>query len=83
MRRAHSVWALVVVVVVGVMLGAAASTEQPEGVCTGIGWGCQVSGSDLAVLVAMLVVTVAVVILLIGHGVISAIGSMVWRRPSR
>lgn len=80
LRRAHATWASVVIALVLIMLGMAASTEQPEGVCSGIGWGCELSGAALAGFVAMLIVPVAVVVLPVGHLLISAVGGVLRHR---
>jgi len=74
----HVVWAGLVVTVVVAVLLAAASTTQPDGQCTGIGWGCTVSGGDLAALLAVFLVPPAVIVLLVGHLTIWAVQR--WRR---
>src|SRR6185436_5527075 len=66
----HVIWACLVIAVVAVLLVAAASTEQPEGQCSGIGRGCTLSGGDLAELVAAFILPPAFVVLMAGHVVI-------------
>ena len=71
--RAHLAWAVVMVGGLALMLGGAALSEQPEGTCSGIGWGCTVSGPDSAVLLLFFLGPVAAAVLLAGHLVIGVV----------
>jgi CHASE2 domain-containing sensor protein len=81
-RWPHVIWATIVVAVVSVFLFAVSRTEQPAGQCSGLGWGCTLSGGDLAAFTATLIVPPAVLVLLIGH-VIIAIVQQLARRASQ
>ena len=68
--RAHLCWASVVLGVFLVALIGAAVSQQPEGTCTGIGFGCQVSGPDMALLLLLFGGPVVLAVLALGHAVI-------------
>ena len=69
----HVMWFGLVAGFVGVILLAAGSTDHPEGQCSGIGWGCTLSGGDLAAFVGGYLVPPALIVLGLGHLVIAAI----------
>ncbi len=62
------------------LLVAIAQTDQPEGQCTGLGFGCTISGADLAAFAAMYIVPVALVLLAVGHAVIALVQNLRRRR---
>lgn len=66
----HVIWDCVVIAVVALILVGAANTDHPENQCSGIGWGCTLSGGDLAAFVAFLIVPPALFVLTAGHLVI-------------
>lgn len=74
----HVIWGCVVVAVVALLLVAVGETAHPESQCSGIGWGCTLSGGDLAAFVALLIVPPALIVLAVGHLVIWAVQR--WRR---
>ena len=83
--RAHLAWAVVVVGGFALMLGAAALSEQPEGTCSGIGWGCTVSGPDAALLLLFFMGPLVLGVLLVGHlaiGVVHRIAKRTHRAVS-
>ncbi len=69
----HLIWFLAVALPVTWLIIGAGQTEQQPGQCSGIGWGCSLSGSDAAAFVAIIVVPPALAILAIGHGVIGVV----------
>jgi len=69
-RIAHVTWFAIVAIFSAVTLIGAYRSEQPEGRCTGIGWGCTVSGPDLAGLIAIFAGPFVVAIWLAGHAAI-------------
>jgi hypothetical protein len=69
----HLCWAGLVSTIVAGLLLAAASTTQPEGQCEGLGFGCTISGADLAAFVAIFIVPIALAVLVIGHLVITIV----------
>ena len=71
--RAHIGWAALVVGVFALVLGGAALSEQPEGSCSGIGFGCELSGPDLAWLILVFLGPLVLGVLLAGHLVIGAV----------
>ena len=71
--RAHMGWAALVVGVFALVLGGAALTELPEGSCSGIGFGCELAGPDLALLILMFVGPAVLGVMLAGHIVIAAV----------
>ena len=71
--RAHIGWAALVVGVFALVLGGAALSSQPEGSCSGIGFGCELAGPDLALLLLIFVGPVVLGVLLAGHIVIAAV----------
>ncbi len=69
----HAIWfALPVTVFIGLVV-AAGRTKPTPGVCSGIGWGCELSGSDAAAVAAILLALPAVCVLLAGHVVIALV----------
>jgi hypothetical protein len=60
------------------VLVAAGQTDHPPGQCHGLGWGCTISGGDLAAFWAMILVPPALLVLAVGHAVI--VGVQVLRR---
>jgi len=71
--RTHVCWAgFVIGGFVLVLIGAALS-GQPEGSCSGIAFGCRLSGPDLALLLAIFVGPVVLVALGVGHTVIGLV----------
>jgi hypothetical protein len=55
------------------ILISAATTDQPDGQCSGLGWGCTLSGGDLAWFIAAFLIPPAVVVLIVGHLAIWAV----------
>ena len=76
----HLIWAGFIVSVVAALLIAVAQTDQPAGQCSGLGWGCTLSGADLAAFAAMLVVPIALVVMAIGHVLVAFVQSLRKRR---
>ena len=54
-ERAQMGWAALVVGVFALVLGGAALDDQPEGSCSGFGFGCQLAGPGLALLILIFV----------------------------
>lgn len=77
----HVIWVVVVGAVVTTVLVVVAGTDRPEGQCDGIGWGCTMSGEDVAGFVALLIVPPAAVVLAVGHLVIWIVARRVGPRP--
>ncbi len=48
-------------------------SKLPEGQCSGIGWGCDVAGTDAAALLLIFVGIPLALIWLLGHGVIAVV----------
>lgn len=71
MWRAHTIWALGVVGSTIALLTTAASNKR-DGACNGIALGCE--PEVIAFFAALIIVPVAVLVLLIGHVVIAAVG---------
>jgi uncharacterized integral membrane protein len=71
--RAHMGWAALVVGVFALVLGGAVLSDQPEGSCSGIGFGCELAGPDLALLILIFVGPAVLGVLLAGHIVIAAV----------
>lgn len=80
--RTHLCWASFVVGGFLLALVGAAVSRQPEGTCSGIGFGCQLSGPDLAVLIAIFIGPMVLVALGAGHALIG-IAHAVIRRTGR
>jgi hypothetical protein len=80
--RAHMGWAILVVGLFAVMLTGAALSDQPEGTCSGIGWGCELAGPDLALLILMFVGPLVLGVLVAGHALIGIV-HMIARRAER
>lgn len=57
----------------------AGQTEPTPGVCSGLGWGCEVSGSDAAGLAAVLLAGPGVTVLVVGYVVIAVV-RRIWHR---
>lgn len=66
-------WAALIVGVFALVLGGAALSGQPEGTCSGIGFGCELAGPDLALLLLIFVGPMVLGVLLAGHIVIAAV----------
>ena len=64
-------WATLVVGVFVVVVTGAALSEQPENTCSGIGWGCELAGPDLALLILIFLGPVVLAVLVVGHAVIA------------
>ena len=69
----HAVWFALPIIVYAGMVLAAGQTKPTPGVCSGIGWGCELSGSDAAAFAAILLALPAIGVLLAGHIVIAVV----------
>jgi len=65
--RPYLVFHGIVVVVATTILVALGSRDRPEGACSGIGFGCQLWGADLAGFAALFIVPIALAVMLLGH----------------
>ncbi|MGB5187504.1 MAG: hypothetical protein WBO84_10305 [Acidimicrobiia bacterium] len=73
----HAIWAAMVIVPFLFVLVSVFQTEIGPGECSGIGWGCELSGADGAGIVLIFLGIPALVVLLLGHLVI---GLVQWLR---
>ncbi len=78
--RVHVIWTVVVVGAAAFVLLAVASTRPKAGQCEGIGWGCNLYGSDAALFAAVFVVPIALALLLVGNVIIATVGSLLRQR---
>lgn len=62
------------------LLALVSANEQSEGICIGIGWGCEPEATTVVALVAIFLVPLATIILVFGHVIIWAIRTSPHRR---
>jgi len=66
----HAIWAAIVIAPFLFVLVSVFQTEIGPGRCSGIGWGCELSGADGAGIVLIFFGIPALIALLVGHLVI-------------
>ena len=69
----HLVFTMLVVGLAASVLLAEALSKPPPGACEGIGWGCNVYGTDAAFFAALFVVPVTLMMLLVGNALIAVV----------
>jgi hypothetical protein len=76
----HAVWAAIVLVPLTFLTIVLAMSKPAEGQCSGIGWGCELTGTDAAAIFLIIIGIPVAVIWLAGHGIIAFVQ---WRKRNR
>ena len=79
-RWVHGIWTVLIVgAAAAILIGAALSKPGPDD-CEGIGWGCNLYGGAAALFDAIVVVPIALLLLLVGNGIIAVVGRLARKR---
>jgi hypothetical protein len=71
----HAIWAAIILVPLAFVTILLLMSGPAEGQCSGIGWGCELAGSDAALFFLIIVGIPLAFIWLIGHGIIAFVQS--------